>query len=103
MSDIREAIASIRSFVKGMDFEQFEKDDKTVYAVLAKFIVIGEAIRSLADNFSEEYPEIEWSKIIGMRNKIVHDYFSIDKEVIWKTIEKRLPELEGQIDRIVFE
>ena len=99
ISDILDAIERIKAYVSGMTFEAFEVDEKTVDAVLKNFSVIGEAIRNISE-FQDRYPDIPWPEIIGMRNKIIHDYFSIDKEVVWKTIIGRIPELESQIRKI---
>ncbi|MFA4936430.1 MAG: DUF86 domain-containing protein, partial [Candidatus Methanoperedens sp.] len=63
--------------------------------------IIGEAVRSLPDSFREKYPDIPWSKIIGMRNILTHQYFGIDVDVVWAVIENDLPDLKYKITRIL--
>ena len=63
--------------------------------------IIGEAVRSLPDSFREKYPDIPWSKIIGMRNILTHQYFGIDVDVVWAVIENDLPDLKEKITRIL--
>lgn len=63
--------------------------------------IIGEAVRCLPDSFREKYPDIPWSKIIGMRNILTHQYFGIDVDVVWAVIENDLPDLKDKITRIL--
>lgn len=63
--------------------------------------IIGEAARALSETIQQSHPEIPWSKVIGMRNILVHDYFGIDKDIVWNVIEHELPKLKPQINAIV--
>ncbi|MFN3138125.1 MAG: DUF86 domain-containing protein [Allomuricauda sp.] len=76
-----------------MSFDQFKSDSKTVDAVIRNFEVIGEAANRLTENYKNNNPEIEWSHLRGFRNRIVHEYFGIDLEIVWHIIEENLPEL----------
>ena len=78
----------------------FETDEQVVDAVVRNLGVIGEAVNNLPADFKAKYPEIPWQKIIGMRNKVLHEYFGIDWDILWQTIEKSIPELKKQINRI---
>lgn len=69
------------------------KDDKTASAILYELTIIGEAARVLTDSTKSKLNEIPWIDIVGMRNKLVHEYFSIDYSILWATVEKDLPEL----------
>jgi uncharacterized protein with HEPN domain len=74
------------------------KDEKTASAVLYELTIIGEAARVLTDALKAEFVEVPWIDIIGMRNRIVHEYFSIDYDVLWNTVEKDIPELKKTIE-----
>lgn len=80
-------------FTRGMDFDAFVKDDKTVYAVIRAVEIIGEAAAKIPEEVRAKYPNVPWREVKGMRNKLVHNYFGINMEVIWQTIHEDLPEL----------
>ena len=93
IEDILEAIAEIQEFTRSMSFEQFRDDPKTLKAVALDIVVIGEAAGHVPDDVAEAHPEIAWSLMRGMRNRLVHDYFGMDPEIIWDTIQNDLPPL----------
>ncbi|MDP2209658.1 MAG: DUF86 domain-containing protein [Bacteroidota bacterium] len=76
-------------------------DDKTIDAVIRNFEIIGEAANQVPESIQEKYPEIEWYKIIGLRNRIIHEYFGVDTEILWKIIEKDLEKLKQDINNIL--
>ena len=94
VEDIWEAIEKIQRYVAGLDHDTFTKDDKTIDSVVRNLEIIGEAANRLPENFRAQHPEIEWRRIIGLRNRIVHDYFNIDVEIVWEIIRKDLPNLK---------
>jgi uncharacterized protein with HEPN domain len=100
LEDIKESIAKIQRYVQGQTHADFVNDDKTVDSVVRNLEVIGEAARSMPEDVKESHPEVPWDEIIGMRNKIAHEYFGIDHQIIWKTIQDDLPLLLKQINRI---
>ena len=83
-----------------MNFIQFTVDEKTVDAVARNFEIIGEAANRLPDDFKAQYSDIDWNRIRGFRNRIVHDYFGIDYSIVWNIIENYLPELEVEIRKL---
>ncbi len=83
-----------------MNFEQFTLDEKTVDAVARNFEIIGEAANRLPDEFKSQHPSIEWNRIRGFRNRIVHDYFGIDYEIDWKIIKDFLPHLIIELEQM---
>jgi|SRR4026208_1281674 uncharacterized protein with HEPN domain len=91
ITDIIESGQKILSYTNGLSFEQFLLDSKTVDAVIRNFEIIGEAASRLPDEFKDKYPDIEWHRIRGLRNRIVHDYSGIDYEIVWKIKETFLP------------
>jgi len=77
VEDIVESGQKILSYTKDLTFEQFKTDNKTINAVIRNFEIIGEAANRLPEVFKMKYPEIEWNRIRGFRNRIIHDYFGI--------------------------
>jgi len=93
VEDILDAIAEIQAFTQGMDFDAFRADAKTLKAVELDFIVIGEAANQIPDEVEEKYPEVPWSLMRAMRNRLVHVYFSVDERLLWETVQNDLPVL----------
>lgn len=93
IKDIIDSGDKILIYTEGMSFETFLSDSKTIDAVIRNFEIIGEAANRLPENFKENYPDIDWFKIRGFRNRIVHDYMGIDFEIVWLIREQFLPEL----------
>ena len=93
IKDIIDSGDKILIYTEGMSFETFQSDSKTIDAVIRNFEIIGEAANRLPENFKENYPDIDWFKIRGFRNRIVHDYMGIDFEIVWFIREQFLPEL----------
>ena len=101
LDDIIEAIGKIQKYTAGMDFKHFVKDEKTGDAVIRNFSVIGEAVKQIPPSIRKKYPETPWKLIAGMRDKLVHGYFGIRYDVVWETIELRLPSLKIEIQIIL--
>jgi len=93
IEDIGEAMGKISRFTKGMTADRFNRDQKTADAVVRNLEIIGEAAGRLTHSFREEHPEIEWAKIVGLRHRIVHEYFGVDLRIIWHIIQEDLPSL----------
>ena len=87
-------------FKADMDFETFSKDAKTISACVFSLSQIGELAGRLEDDFIEEYSHIPWRKMIGMRNRIVHDYEGIKVNIVWDVIVDSLPEFISNIDNL---
>ena len=95
---IKDAIAKIESYVQGMTFEIFEKNILVQDGTIREFEVIGEAAKHLSDAFKERYSKIPWREVVDMRNKLVHEYFDIDTELVWTTIHSDLAALKRAVD-----
>lgn len=97
VSHILEAIGKIESYLGGVDFEVFLQNDMLFDALIRELSVIGEAANRLSEDFRKEYPDIPFSKIIGMRNFLIHEYFGVEPKTVWDTCKERLPELKRQL------
>ena len=97
------AIEKIKGYTKNMDRQGFLDDEKTLDAVAKNLENIGEAskrIQAANTELTKQYPGVPWNKIYAMRIVLAHQYFRIDPEVVWDTIQNSLPELEEQIRKI---
>jgi uncharacterized protein with HEPN domain len=103
IEDVSVAISDIRSFIQGMSAEGFMADKKTVNAVVRSLEIIGEATRKIPEDVRERYPDVPWEEIIGMRNRLIHEYFGIDLDIVWQTIQDDLAPLETAINTILKE
>ena len=100
IDDILESGRKILEYTSGFTLEQFKSDSKTVDAVIRNFEIIGEAANRLPEDFKDKHNEIDWHKVRGFRNRIVHDYFGIDYSIVWVTRETFLPHLIEKLQSI---
>jgi len=101
LEDILLSIRRINEYVEGYDLKSFESDNKTLDAVIRNFEIIGEASKNLPDFIKEKYDEVPWDEMYMLRNKVSHEYFGIDYEIIWDIIQHHLPENASQIEEIL--
>ncbi|MCW3073074.1 MAG: hypothetical protein JWP69_143 [Flaviaesturariibacter sp.] len=97
IGDILESAGKILDYTKGLSFEDFTRDGKTIDAVIRNFEIIGEAANRLPDAFKDKFPHIDWQRIRGFRNRIVHDYFGIDHSIVWMIKESFLPAMIAEL------
>jgi uncharacterized protein with HEPN domain len=100
VADILESIAKALSFCDGMTLKTFAKDDKTVFAVIRALELIGEAAKMVPASVRKKYPDIPWRDMTGMRDKLVHEYFGVDLQTVWATVQQDLPALRPLIQRL---
>jgi len=101
LSDILKALEAIESFVQAQSFQDFKKDDKTSSAVIRKFEIIGEATKQVPESVKQKYPAVPWKEMAGMRDKLIHFYFGVNYELLWQTINNRVPEIKPVICQIL--
>jgi uncharacterized protein with HEPN domain len=97
VEDIWDAVEKVERYVSGMDHDAFVGDEKTIDSVVRNLEIIGEAANRLPQNFRMQFPEIKWAQIIGLRHRVVHDYFNIDVEIVWQIIQNDLPVFKSRI------
>jgi uncharacterized protein with HEPN domain len=103
LEDILDACQKALSFVEGLDFEDFQKDNKTVFAVVRALEIIGEASKCIPQSVRDRHPNVPWRVMSGMRDKLIHHYTGVNLKVVWKTVHEDVPSLIQLIQEIVRE
>lgn len=103
LKDIHEAAGRVVAYVGAMSSEEFFQDSKSVDAVMRNLAIIGEAAKKIPADARRTYPFIEWKKMAGLRDIVVHDYFGVDEDIIWDVVTVRIPELKRQTDIMISE
>jgi uncharacterized protein with HEPN domain len=93
LEDMLDSASKIKNYTSNYTYDDFINDDKTIDAVVRNFEIIGEAANRINPDFRTMNPEIEWKRIRGFRNRIIHDYFGIDYDIVWSIIENDLDDL----------
>ena len=101
LEDVLESIRRINTYVAGIGQEQLAGDELRLDAVVRNLEVIGEAVKQLPEDLVQQQPDVEWRKIAGLRDILIHHYFGIDVEIIWDVVQNKLPNLERQIRTIL--
>jgi uncharacterized protein with HEPN domain len=101
IEDILDAITEIQTFASGATLEQFRADAKTLKAVAADLMIIGEAANHVPDDVQDAHQDVPWSVMRAMRNRIVHAYFDIDPDILWDTVQHDLPKLVEPLKRLL--
>jgi len=101
LNHILENIDNVEEFSKGLSKKDFDNNKLKQMAIVRCIEVIGEATKNLPIGFANKYSEIEWNKIAGMRDKLIHHYFGVDLDKIWEVIKKDLPILKREIEKIL--
>jgi len=100
LEDIKESIKKIEKYMRGVEFEDFSRDDQLIDAVVRNLSIIGEATKNIPKEVKSKNTDVAWREIKGMRNKVIHEYFGIDEDILWKTIQEDLPTFKKQIAKL---
>lgn len=101
VEDILSCAQNIQDYTDGMSFDDFIEDPKTIRAVAYEFTTIGEAARVIPAEIQERFPDVPWGKMQGIRNVLVHEYFRLDEEILWKAALEDIPPLIAVLEQIV--
>jgi len=101
--DILRAIEKIEKYTYGMNFDYFSQNELVQDAVLRNLEIIGEAVKNLPEEVKNRYSNVEWRKIAGLRDILIHAYFEVDLEIVWDIVRNKLPELKTQVISILSE
>lgn len=101
LEDMLKATSRVLKYTAGFDEQLFLEQEQTIDSVVRNIQIIGEAATRISKEFKEVHPEIEWPGIVGMRHRLVHDYFEVEERLIWRVIETKLPDLSEQLRRIL--
>jgi len=98
---ILEAIQKIETYKKELDFDAFTKNDMAFDAIIRELEIVGEASSNISKQFQEDHSDIPWRKVIGIRNMLIHEYFGVNKQIVWDTCKNDLPELKKIIKTLL--
>jgi uncharacterized protein with HEPN domain len=101
LDDILQAITKVREYTAGFSMVELAGDTKTFDAVVRNLEVIGEAAKGVPEAIRFQHPEVDWKRISGLRDILIHQYFGVDAQIIWDIIQNKLPTLEQQIRNMV--
>jgi len=100
IQDILDSINDVENFIDGMEFEDFINDKKTIYSVVRGIEIIGEAAKNVPEQIRKKYPDVPWKQMAGMRDKLIHEYFGVDLEILWETAKDDLPHLKTAVSKV---
>ena len=101
LDDILESCRKIESYRAGLTFDSFKSDEKTIDAVIRNLEIVGEATKKLPADLREAIPGVDWQRIAGLRDILIHQYFGVDLDIIWDVVENRIPELGSAVSQFL--
>ena len=101
LQDILDAVNDIESFVGDMSCQDFKKDKKTLNAVVRSIEIIGEASKNIPGALKAKHKELPWKQMTGMRDKLIHAYFGVDVETLWKAVKENIPPLRQLVRKML--
>jgi uncharacterized protein with HEPN domain len=103
VEDVIKAMNDALAFVERMDYVDFQKDVKSVYAVIRALEIMGEAVKKIPAPIKTRYPQIPWKEMAGMRDKVIHAYSGVDLKRVWSTVNSDIPDLKPLFEQILRE
>lgn len=100
-NEILLSIKKITRYLMEFSFDEFRTNELVIDAVIRNLEVIGEAVKHMQNDVKSRYPQIEWKKIAGLRDILIHQYFSVDLEIIWEVIQIKLPQLKQIVIKLI--
>jgi uncharacterized protein with HEPN domain len=97
LDDILDATRKITVYTGGLSKAAFLEDEKTLDAVIRNLEVIGEAVKKLPENLRAKHSAVEWKKIAGLRDILIHEYFGLDAEIVWDIVQNKVPALDREV------
>jgi len=103
LEDILEATRKITAYTAGLSKATFLEDEKTIDAVVRNLEVIGEAVKKLPEDLRAQHSAVEWKKIAGLRDMLIHEYFGLDAEIVWDIVQNKVPALDREVRTMLHE
>lgn len=100
---ILDEIIFLLKTTENLNYDSFFENEMYIRAFSRSFEIIGEAVKNLSPDFRKRHTDIEWKKISGMRDKIIHQYFNVDYELLWDVIKTKLPEIKNKIENLLYQ
>jgi uncharacterized protein with HEPN domain len=101
LDDIRESCEKISRYAGDLDIAQFRSDEKTFDAIVRNLEIIGEAVKHLPQELLIRSPAIDWRKIAGLRDVVIHEYFGVDEDILWDIVQHKIPVLLDEVQRLI--
>ncbi len=101
LCDVIDAIKTAQDFTNQMNFDNFVKDKKTIFAITRALEIVGEAIKKIPVHLRKKFPSIPWKDLAGMRDKLIHNYSGVNLSIVWETVTQELPPLLKEFQRVL--
>ena len=101
VEDIADAMEKAEILLQGVTYDQFEDDFRINFAVVRALEIVGEATKRLPMTLRDQYPDIPWKQMAGMRDRIIHGYDTVDLEIVWDVVKQDVPQIKPQIEQIL--